>query len=102
MKLKIKSDKGNIFKKLTHNLYLYCRSRTPTPEPPPLADLNGDGDIIELDSDVRDTYKLPSPLPLPIDEYDNVHDLRVPSPPPQTEHDFSLNFVSRRTFVLFF
>jgi hypothetical protein len=66
------------------------RLRTPTPPPPEDAPTGVEG----ADSDaevVRDTYKMPPPVPLP---EDSKRKLRVPSPVPQPKDDCGTDQVS--------
>lgn len=65
------------------NTNLTPKLRTPTPPPPEDAPSGVEGADSDLDV-VRDTYKMPPPLPLPDD---SKRKLRVPSPVPQPKDD---------------
>jgi hypothetical protein len=72
------------------------RLRTPTPPPPEDAPSGVEGADSDLDV-VRDTYKMPPPLPLPDD---SKRKLRVPSPVPQPKDDCGTDQVSLNDCLL--
>lgn len=71
-------------------LHYYChRLRTPTPPPPEDAPSGVEG--ADSDSEiVRDTYKMPPPVPV----HGDSKKLRVPSPVPQPKDQQSTDQVS--------
>ncbi|GLH03999.1 Lin-37-like protein [Gryllus bimaculatus] len=77
-----------------HNTNLVPKLRTPTPEPPPdesnplLEGTSGSGDDADL---VRDTYKMPPPLPLPDGELERKR-LRIPSPILREHEEIELDY----------
>lgn len=69
------------------NTNLTPKLRTPTPPPPEDAPSGAEG--ADSDSEiVRDTYKMPPPVPLP---RDSKKKLRVPSPVPRSKDEHSTN-----------
>jgi hypothetical protein len=70
----------------------YCCYRQRTPTPPPPEDASSGVEGADSDSEiVRDTYKMPPPVPL---RGDSEKTLRVPSPVPQPKDEHSANQVS--------
>ena len=79
-------------------MYLfYFRMRTPTP-PPPLDDQSAAAEGGDSEGEiVRDTYKMPPPLPIPVGDKCT---LRVPSPVPQPK-DINVSEVRTAVTTLF-
>jgi len=71
------------------------RLRTPTPPPP--EDSSGGVEGADSDSEVvRDTYKMPLPVPLP---EDSKRKLRVPSPLHQPKDEYGTDQVSSNDYL---